>query len=43
MKMSRSVDLILSPQKDDIVATLAFSTLWFGKLTMRSQESEAAE
>jgi hypothetical protein len=41
--MSSSVDLILSPSKDKVVALLAFSTLWFRKLTMRSQEPEAAE
>jgi hypothetical protein len=43
MRMSRSVDLILSPSQDEVVAPSTFPTSWFDKLPMRSQETEAAE
>jgi hypothetical protein len=43
MRMSSSVDLNLSPSKGEVVAPLAFPTSWFDRLTMRSQETEAAK
>ncbi|KKC41433.1 hypothetical protein WH87_00300 [Devosia epidermidihirudinis] len=35
-----SVDLILSPSKDEGVAGSAFPTSWFDKLTMRSLKAQ---